>query len=101
MQTKPRWARAGLLAVAFGCCTGIQALPIGSRVISVSGNLAFGYVPVGLMTTQMLTITNTGPSTITVTNITYPTGFSGAWTGTIATASATIVPVVCTALATI
>ncbi len=47
-----------------------------TRVLNLSGNLAFGTVNVGSYSNRTLTITNTGTSTLTVTNITLPTGFS-------------------------
>lgn len=51
-----------------------------TRIISLSGDLTFGSVPVGSSSQQILTITNTGNSTLTITNILLPTGFSGDWT---------------------
>ena len=53
------------------------------RIIGVSGNLAFGNVPVSNTEAATLTITNTGNTPLTVTGITYPSGFTGAWSGTI------------------
>jgi hypothetical protein len=50
------------------------------RVIAVSGNLAFG----NSSTTQQLVISNTGFDRLTVSGITYPAGYSGNWSGTIA-----------------
>ena len=40
-----------------------------TRVIGLSGNLAFGNVPIGQPTTRTLTISNTGNSTMTVNYI--------------------------------
>ena len=57
---------------------------IEDRGISLSGNLAFGSVPVGTSAQRTLTINSTGTSTLTVTNLTLPAGFSGNWSGTIA-----------------
>jgi N-acetylmuramoyl-L-alanine amidase len=54
-----------------------------TRVIGLSGNLAFGSVTVGTTATRTLTISNSGNATLTVSGITYPSGFSGAWSGTI------------------
>ena len=62
-------------------------------MIGLSGNLAFGNVITGVTSTATLTITNSGTATMTVTNITYPTGFSGDFNGTIAVGSATNVTV--------
>ncbi len=55
-----------------------------TKIIGVSGNLAFGTVTTGQTATATLTVSNTGNSPLTVSGITYPTGFSGAWSGTIA-----------------
>ena len=56
-----------------------------TRIIGLSGNLAFGNVKVGQAPTRTLTISNTGDSTMTVSSISYPAGFSGNWSsGTIA-----------------
>jgi sugar lactone lactonase YvrE len=55
------------------------------RIIRLdSGNLFLGNIPAGSTATQTFTISNTGNSTLTVSSITYPTGFSGNWSGTIA-----------------
>jgi hypothetical protein len=59
-----------------------------TRIIGLSGNLAFGSVPVGATGQRMLTIPNTGNALLTVTGIAYPSGFSGAWSGTIAAGGA-------------
>ena len=50
------------------------------KIIGLSGNMAFGNVITGLTATATLTISNTGNTTLTVTNITFPSGFSGDWT---------------------
>jgi len=55
-----------------------------TRIISLSGNLAFGNVSVGSTQTTALTITNMGFSPLIVSSITCPAGFSGNWSGTIA-----------------
>jgi len=68
-------------------------LPIPTRILGLSGNLAFGTVTTGLTATAALTITNAGNTTLTVTRITYPSGFSGAFSGPIAAGSAVNVPV--------
>jgi hypothetical protein len=55
-----------------------------TRVIALSGDLAFGDVVVGQSATRTLTITNNGNSALNVTGISYPsTVFSGNWTGNI------------------
>lgn len=56
-----------------------------TRVISLSGDMAFGEVPVGASTERLLTIANNGNSALTVTGINYPNGFSGGWSGAIPT----------------
>jgi uncharacterized membrane protein len=56
-----------------------------TRIISLTGNLAFGSVQVGATTTAQLTITNSGNATLTVTGMTGPSGYAASWTsGTIA-----------------
>lgn len=54
------------------------------KVIALSGSLAFGEAPVDGSVQALLTIANRGTEDLTVTSITYPTGFSGAFAGTIA-----------------
>ena len=71
--------------------SGTGGLPV--RIIGLSGNLAFGGVSTGTTTTATLTITNAGNSTLTINNITYPAGFSGAFSGTIAVGTAQDLPV--------
>jgi hypothetical protein len=46
--------------------------------------MAFGSVEVGSTGTATLTIANTGNTILTVSSISYPTGFSGAFSGTVA-----------------
>jgi uncharacterized membrane protein len=57
--------------------------------ISLSGDLDFGDVTVGSSAQLTLTITNTGTAILTVSSINYPTGFSGDFSGTIATGETT------------
>jgi hypothetical protein len=64
-----------------------------TRTIGLSGNLAFGDVTAGQTAEQTLTIANSGNSPLTVSSITYPVGFSGAWAGTIAAGQSTNVAV--------
>lgn len=56
-----------------------------TRVIGVSGNLAFGSVAVGNTTTSPFTISNSGTATLTVSNIAMSSGLASAystnWTG--------------------
>jgi hypothetical protein len=56
----------------------------GTRIITLSGNLAFGNVLIGSQGTATLTITNNGNSTLTVTGMVGPGAFTSSWTsGTI------------------
>ena len=52
-----------------------------TRIMALSGTLAFGNLTQGTMSTRPLTISNTGNSALTVTAISYPTGFGGDWAG--------------------
>ncbi len=61
-------------------CLGIGAV----RIINLTGDLSFGNVTVGQTVTRTLTIHNDGNSTLTISSISYPEGFSGNWNGTIA-----------------
>jgi hypothetical protein len=55
------------------------------KIISLLGfGLDFGDVPVNTTVNGTLRITNIGDTTLTVTSITYPSGFTGAFSGTIA-----------------
>ena len=67
--------------------------PAASRIIVLSGNLAFGNVSTGATATATLTIANSGNSVLTVTSISYPAGFSGAFSGAIAAGGSTNVTV--------
>lgn len=62
---------------------------IPTRLISLIGDLAFGSVTVGSSSKRTFTINNTGNSTLTVSNITYPDGFSGDWSGAIPSGGST------------
>ena len=62
--------------------SGTGVVPL-QPVIALSGNLAFGNVPVGGSASATLTIANTGNAALTVSSISYPAGFSGAWSGTV------------------
>jgi len=70
-------------------CTGTvttawSATLVLTRVIGLSGDLAFGSVTVGTTAKRTLTISNSGNSALAVSGITYPSGFSGAWSGAVA-----------------
>ena len=58
--------------------------PLQTKIIGLGGNLSFGNVTVGMTAQATLTIANTGNSALTVNSISYPDGFSGAWSGSIA-----------------
>ncbi|MEI6377242.1 MAG: choice-of-anchor D domain-containing protein, partial [bacterium] len=59
-----------------------------TRVIGLSGNLAFGNVKVGSSATATMTIGNTGNAPLAVSGISYPAGFTGNWaSGTVAAGS--------------
>jgi hypothetical protein len=49
-----------------------------TKVIGLSGNMVFGSVAAGATATNSLIITNSGNTTLTVSNIGYPAGFNGA-----------------------
>jgi hypothetical protein len=59
--------------------SGTGAVVTPTKIIGLSGNLAFGSVSVGASSSSTLTITNSGNSVLTVNSIIYPTGFSGNW----------------------
>src|SRR6188472_189147 len=59
--------------------------PTQGAAIALSGNMNFGNVTVGSTFASTLTIANSGASPLTITSVTYPTGFSGNFaSGTIA-----------------
>jgi formylglycine-generating enzyme required for sulfatase activity len=55
-----------------------------TRIIGLTGNLSFGNQTVYRTANRILSISNTGTGNLTVNGITYPAGFSGNWSGTIA-----------------
>ena len=65
----------------------VSGTGIGTRIINLSGDLSFGDVYVNDTSTKILTISNTGTSTLHVISIDYPTGFSGNWNGDISAGS--------------
>lgn len=52
-----------------------------TQTLALGGNLAFGNVVENTTATATLTITNTGNSTLTISGIAFPTGFSGRFSG--------------------
>ena len=61
-------------------CSGTGVIPA-TRIISLSGDMDFGEVTVGQSGQRTLTISNDGNSTLTVSSISFPSGFSGDWAG--------------------
>jgi len=53
-------------------------------LISLSGNLSFGDVLEGTSANRTLSIANTGTAALVVSGVSYPSGFSGNWSGTVA-----------------
>lgn len=56
-------------------------IPAPTRIVALAGNLAFGNVTVGQTSTRTLTISNSGNAPLSVGSISYPSGFSGNWSG--------------------
>jgi hypothetical protein len=70
-------------SVSGGWTLGLLTGVANTRVIGLSGNLAFGNVSPGASATSTLTISNTGDTPLNVSSISYPAGFSGAFAGAI------------------
>lgn len=65
-----------------------------AKIIRLSGTLDFGNVILGSQKTGEFYISNDGDTALTVTGITYPSGFSGGWSGgTIQAGGSQAVPV--------
>jgi len=77
------YAGAGLTTTAQYRDITISSAPAPTRIIGLSGTLAFGNVTVAGTAQAPMTIANTGNSPLTVSGITYPPGFSGPWSGTV------------------
>lgn len=73
------------LVVATGCGKDkTPTAPTPTLGLSLAGNMAFGNVTVATTATSILTLGNTGTGELSITGVTYPTGFSGNFTtGTI------------------
>jgi hypothetical protein len=79
----------GVLLVGTAACgddgPSTPTSPTTTRIINVSGNLAFGEVPVGSTRDATMTISNSGTGTLTVTGISTTGGFGStlttSWTG--------------------
>jgi hypothetical protein len=86
-----KWTQIVLLLVAVSTACGGKDSPTvpsnvtaNTRVIALSGNLAFGNVPVGQSATAMLTIANTGNAVLTIADITFPNAggdITASWKG--------------------
>jgi hypothetical protein len=81
-----------VLAVFLAGCSSIilpddNPITTTTCIIRLAGDLSFGSVNVGSTSQKTLTIYNDGNSTLTVSSISYPTGFSGSWSGTISAGS--------------
>ena len=77
------------------------ALPA-TRIMSLTGDLAFPDTEPGSTTTRSLTISNRGNDALYVSGFSYPTGFSVSWSGSIApgdsyTVTVTFAPITSTA----
>lgn len=77
------------LGLALGCggggsssSTGNPSSPtqVSTRVLVLTGSLAFGDVTIGSAATASLTISNSGNAPLSVSAIVVPTGFSTSWT---------------------
>jgi len=77
MPTFKRVCVVLLLVSASACGGSSTTAPSTARVISLSGNLAFGSVSIGQKRPAALTVTNQGTSTLTVSGITVSGGFPG------------------------
>jgi hypothetical protein len=78
---------SGNISVTSDATSGIGTIAVsgqGTRLISLSGDFAFGNGTVNAAIQRSFTIANTGTMNLTVSWISYPAGFSGNWTGTIA-----------------
>jgi hypothetical protein len=77
----------GFAIAAFACSGGSSSpsapsapsTPAGTRVIALSGILAFGNVTVGTSASATLTITNNGNTALNITGLTLPASVNGAY----------------------
>jgi len=79
---------SGNISVTSDATSGTGTIAVsgqGARLVSLSGNLAFGSITINVPHQRNFTIANTGTMDLTISGISYPAGFSGGqWTGTIA-----------------
>lgn len=77
----------GTVAVQSDKTSGTNTLPVSgagtavTRLIELSGNLAFGDIDVNTTEQRTFAIDNRGNSLLTVESINYPLGFTGNWSG--------------------
>ena len=84
MRTLRTSAGLFVLALMAACGKDTPAAPTQTSAITLSGNMNFGNLTVGTSATSTLTIANTGAGELTVTNVSYPSGFTGTFaSGTI------------------
>jgi hypothetical protein len=77
---------AGLfvLTLLISCNDDTPTAPTPTSAITLSGNMNFGSVTVGGTATSTLTIGNSGTGELTITGVSYPSGFTGSFvSGTI------------------
>ena len=70
-----------------GTPVAVQIILTNPRIIRLGGDLAFGDVTVGQNPQRTLTIYSDGNEALSVSSISYPSGFSGSWSGSIAAGS--------------
>ena len=86
--------RSGHVAFLAGVSGSGTLLTEPTWIIGASGNLAFGNVMTGQTAAAALTITNSGNMALSISGVSYPAGFSGAWSGAIAPGGSTNVTVI-------
>lgn len=80
----------GKITVYSNAVIGINTIDISGvgikneSIISLAGNLNFGDIEIGTSASADLTISNDGNSVLNIDSISFPLGFSGNWSGTIA-----------------
>jgi WD40 repeat protein len=79
LATVRAWIIGLCLAAAFGCGGNGPTGTTPGRAIALSGNLAFGEVPVGKTATATLSIRSSGSEALAVSGISYPDGYTGNW----------------------
>ena len=83
-----------ILALLISCNDKTPTAPTPTSAITLSGNMNFGSVTVGATATSTLTIANSGTGELSITSVSYPTGFSGSFSsGTIAANGSQVVTV--------